>query len=182
MPRFSPIEQFEAPQEVASLYRDFQHKMDLPEVPNFIRTQGASSSTLAATCALVEHVLLEGRLPRSIKELIFVAIAVDRQCSYCQEAHAACCRMLGIDHDTIESVMNGLYDNIPTNTRDILLFAVKCAAVPEELDDEDFESLKRQDLDNERILEVIATAAMATYATIVADATMLEPDVMFQRM
>lgn len=182
MPRFPLIHETDAPNEVGEIYREFQQKMRYPDVPSFIRTQGASPSMLAGTWGLVEHVLLEGSLPRSTKELIFVAIAVNRECNYCKEAHAACCRVLGVEDSTIQAVMEGLKGNIPDHTRDILLFAVKCGAAPEELNDEDFASLTRHGLDKEQTLEVIATAAMAVYATIIADATMLEADAMFATM
>ena len=72
--------------------------------------------------------------------------------------------------------------DVPDHIRDILLFSIKCAAAPEELNDEDFDSLTRHGLDNEQTLEVIATSAMAVYATIIADATMLETDAMFAKM
>ena len=182
MPRFRPTHESDAPQEVGQVYREFRRKMGFPEVPNFISTQGASPSMLAGTWGLVEHVLLEGHLPRSTKELIFLAIAADRECEYCKEAHAACCRMLGVDDDTIKAVMAGLKGNLPDHTRDILLFAIKCAAAPEELNDQDFASLTCHGLDQEQALEVIATAAMAVYATIIADATLLETDAMFRKM
>jgi uncharacterized peroxidase-related enzyme len=182
MPRFPLTQDSDAPKEVRKFYRDFLRKMELPDVPNFIRTQGASPSMLAGTWGLMEHVLLEGCLPRPTKELIFLAVAADRECNYCKEAHAACCRMLGVDDSTIRAVREGLKGNIPDHIRDILLFAIKCAAAPEELNDEDFDSLTRHGLDREQTLELIATSAMAVYATIIADATMLETDAMFAKM
>lgn len=182
MARFSPTEESDASQEVGNLYRDFQHKMGFPDVPAFIRIQGASPSMLAGTCGLVENVLLEGCLPRPTKELIFLAVAEDRECDYCKEAHAACCRMLGVDQETIDAVSNGLKGKIPDHIREVLLFAIKCAAAPEELDDDDFASLTQHGFDREQTLEVIATAAMAAYTTIIADATMLETDPMFEKM
>lgn len=181
MPRFPLTQEADAPRQVRDIYRDFTRKMGFSGVPNFIRTQGASPGMLAGTCSLVEHILLEGRLPRSTKELIFLAVAADRECNYCREAHAACCRMLGIDEVTIQTVKSGLSGDIPQHTREILLFAIKCASAPEELSDEDFGSLRRQGMDEQQILEVIATSALAVYTTIIADATMLEPDAMFAK-
>ncbi|TWU21669.1 Carboxymuconolactone decarboxylase family protein [Novipirellula galeiformis] len=179
MQRFPLRQEADAPQEVGQVYRDFQHGMGFPEVPNFIRVQGTSPGMLASTWALAKHILLEGSLPRSIKELIFVAIAVERQCKYCKDAHTACCRILGVEDSTIRAVMEGLSEELPDRIRVIIQFAVKCATGPHELTDEDFASLRRQDLDNEQILEVIATASMAVYAITIADATLLDTDAMF---
>ena len=182
MPRFPSVDEPDAPEEVGQLYREFQQKMGFPDVPDFIRTQGAAPAMLAGTCGLLEHVLLEGTLPRSTKELIHLAVAVDRECDYCREATVACCRLLGIDDSTIQAVTEGLKGDLPKPIRDILLFAIKCAAAPEELNDEDFASLTAHGLSREQTLEVIGTAAMAVYATIIADATMLEADAMFKNM
>jgi uncharacterized peroxidase-related enzyme len=182
MSRFPLTAEGDASSEVRQIYRDFEHRMGFPGVPDFIRTQGGSLSVLSGTWGLVEHVLLEGNLPRATKELIFVAVAVDRECKYCRDAHAACCRMLGVDDKTIRVVMDGIQGDIPDHIRDILLFAIKCASAPEELNKDDFADLSRQGLDEQQILEVIATASMAVYATIIADATMLESDAMFARM
>ncbi len=182
MPRFPLIQETEAPDEVREIYREFRRTMQFPDVPNFISTQGASHSMLAGTWGLLKHVLLEGSLPRSTKELIFVAISVKRECRYCMEAHAACCRVLGVDDGTIRAVMEGLTGDIPDHTRDILQFAIKCGSTPEELNSDDFASLTQHGLDNEQALEVIATAAMAVYATIIADATLLDVDAMFADM
>ena len=48
--------------------------------------------------------------------------------------------MLGVEDTTIEAVTHGLKGNIPDHIRDVLLFSIKCAAAPEELNDEDFDS------------------------------------------
>ncbi len=179
MQRFPLKQEADAPKEVGQVYREFQVGMGFPEVPNFIRVQGTAPGMLAGTWGLVKNILLQGRLPRSTKELIFVAIAVDRECNYCRDAHTACCRILGVEDSTIQAVMEGLSEKLPDRIRDILLFAVKCAAGPHQLDDDDFARLRQQGLDNEQILEVIATASMAVYAITIADATMLDTDAMY---
>lgn len=182
MPRFQQVPKSEASPEVQNVYRHFIEKMGFPDVPSFISTQGAAPAMLSGTCSLVEHLLLEGTLPRATKELIFLAIAADRECAYCKEAHAACCRLLGVEDATIEVVSNGLRGDLPDPIRDVLLFAIKCARAPEELSEEDFGYLRQHDMTQQQVLEVIAISALAVYATIIADATLLEPDAMFAKL
>jgi uncharacterized peroxidase-related enzyme len=182
MPRFPLTKEADATDEVAEIYRDFRQRMGFPEVPNFLQIQGVAPSILAATWGLVEHVLLEGSLPRATKELIFLAVAMDRECEYCKEAHAACCRILGVDESTVQSVMAGLAGEIPADTRDVLRFAIKCSTAPQELDDQDFAILREAKLDSPQIFEVIATSALALYATTIADSTLIEKDKMFDSM
>ena len=182
MPRFPIISEAEATQEVAEIYRDFRTKMGFPEAPNFMRTQGTAPSVLAASWGLVEHLLLEGDLPRATKELIFLAVAMDRECDYCKEAHAACCRMLGVEESIVQAVQEGLRGEIPEYTRNILLFSIKCATAPQELSDEDFSILREDGLSTEQILEVIAVSSLALYATTLAEATLIESDAMFAQI
>lgn len=179
MPRFLQVSAMEAAPDVHKVYRSFSAKMGFPEIPSFITTLGGAPALAAGTACLIEHLMLEGALPRTTKELIFLAVAADRECEYCAEAHAACCRMLGIEEELIEAVRRGLNGDLPEDVHEILLFAIKCAAAPEELTNADFEYLRRQDLSQAQILEVIATSALAVYTTIIADSTLLEPDTMF---
>jgi uncharacterized peroxidase-related enzyme len=169
----------EAPREVARVFSDFQHTLGYPGVPNFVRMQGSAPSVLNGTWGLIQNILGHGLLPRSIKEFIWVTIAVNRECNYCEQAHIACCRILGVDERTIELLRQGLKDELPPKIRDILHFATRCANAPHELRDEDFAKLNRHGLVNEEILEVIATASAAVYASIIAEATDIEPDAMF---
>lgn len=182
MPRFPLTKEADATTEVAEIYSDFSQRMGFPEVPSFLQTQGFAPSVLAATWGLIEHILFEGNLPRATKELIFVAVAMDRECEYCSEAHAACCRILGVDDRTIQCVMEGLKGEIPADTRNILQFAIKCSNAPHKLNDHDFAVLRAAKLDSRQIFEVIATASAALYAITIADATLIETDAMFGTM
>ena len=181
MPRFSSIPEGIAPPKVVEIYRRFTKNMGFSDVPTFITTQGGSPGVLEGTCDVVENVLLTGSLPRATKELIFLAVAADRECDYCREAHAACCRMLGVDDETVDAVQSGLRGELPEDIREILLFGIKCAAAPEELTKEDFGHLHQYGLTQQQIIEVIATSALAVYTTIIADAMLLEPDPMFSK-
>ena len=182
MSRFPLTKQADADSEVAEIYGEFCDRMGFPEAPNFLQVQGIAPSVLAGTWGLLQHVLLEGELPRATKELIFLAVAMDRECEYCQEAHAACCRLLGIDDGTIRAVMDGLKGDLDEDIRNILLFAIKCSNAPQELNDEDCAMLREEGLDTAQILEVIATSSLAVYATTIADATMIDKDAMFAAM
>lgn len=169
----------DASTDVARIFRDFQHTLGYPDVPNFVRMQGSAPSVLNGTWGLIQNVLGQGLLPRSIKEFIWVTIAINRECNYCEKAHIACCRLLGVDERTIELLRQGLKDELPDKIRDILQFATRCAKAPQELRDEDFAKLNRHGLVNEEILEVIATTSAAVYASIIAEATNIETDAMF---
>ncbi len=112
--------------------------------------------------------------------MIFVAISKDRKCGYCKAAHIACCRMLGVDPGLLEDLIQNI-DEIPdAKLRDTILFALKCSRYPQSLTDADYETLRRHGLKQSAIMELIAMSALAVYANIIADATAMEPDEMFE--
>lgn len=45
---------------------------------------------------------------RALKEMMFVAISTDRHCGYCEAAHIACCKMLGVDQAGIAALLENL--------------------------------------------------------------------------
>jgi AhpD family alkylhydroperoxidase len=142
--------------------------MGFPSPPNFILTQGHAPNVARGTWEAVRNVLLGGEIPRWIKELMFLAISVDRQCSYCAAAHAACCRMLHVNPEWTEAVR--------------LLFGLKAARSPQSLAPEDFSKLRSYGLRQAEIMELIGMAAFAVYANIIADATAMDGDPMFEQL
>jgi len=182
MPRITPLPPDEAPPDARAVYEDFYQRMGFPAPPNFILTQGHAPAVARGTWGLVSNVLVGGKLSRGLKEMIFVAVSHARGCRYCEAAHIACCRMFGVNVHMIESLVKDPAMLPDDMTRDAVLFALKCAQRPADLTDEDFQSLRRHGFDEPKILEVIAMAGLAVYANIMADATAMQPDSMFDRL
>jgi uncharacterized peroxidase-related enzyme len=181
MANVGTLEPDAAPKEVVEIYRDFQRRMGFPAPPNFIKTQGHSLAAARGTWGLVQNVLVGGFLPRTLKEMMFVAISQSRACRYCEAAHLACCRMLGIEAAALERLVSNVTDISPPKVRDIILFGLKCARDPQSLTEQDFEGLRRHGLGQSEIMEIISMAALAVYANTIADATGMPADEMFSQ-
>jgi uncharacterized peroxidase-related enzyme len=179
VPHLTTLEPESAPKEVVEVYHDFQRRMGFPAAPNFIKTQGHSLAVALGTWGLVQNVLVGGLLPRTLKEMMFVAISQDRQCRYCEAAHLACCRMLGIDPAAIKALIANVTELSPPKVRDIILFGVKCARDPQSLGVEDYDRLRGHGLSESEVVEVISMSALAVYANVIADATGMPADEMF---
>ena len=174
-----PLEPAAASTEVIAVYHDFQRRMGFRAVPNFIKTQGHSLAATRGSWALVESVLVGGVLPRTVKEMLFVAISKARACRYCEAAHLACCRMLGIELSALERLVSNVTALSPPKVRDIIRFGLKCAGDPQSLTERDFEELRHHGLGTSEIMELIAMSALAVYANTIADATGMASDEMF---
>ena len=179
MPYIPPLPPDEAEREVQAVYDNFAARMAFPGPPNFILTQGHSPHTVRGTWDLVRNILVEGQIPRWQKELMFVAISRDRNCTYCEAAHIACCRMLGV------SAANMVRDTslIPDpKLREMIGFARKCASDPQAITADDHNRLAEQGLSRSQIVELIGMSGLAVYANIMADATAVEADQIFSAL
>ena len=156
--------------------------MEFPAAPNFILTQGHAPQVARGTWDLVRNVLVLGQLPRWLKEMMFVAISNDRDCRYCTAAHVACCRMLGVNPDTLTDLVRDVNAIADPKVRDVVLFGIKCSRNPQSLEESDFESLRKHGYTHTEIVEVISMSALAVYANIMADATEMEQDEMFSQL
>jgi uncharacterized peroxidase-related enzyme len=180
MPHVIPLPTEIAPDAIKSIYDDFRRLMAFASPPNFITTQGHSLVVAQGTWDVVRNILVSGEIPRWTKELIFVAISKDRECRYCAAAHIACCRVLGVDRETLTQLIDDVRILPDTKLRAIIFFALKCARDPQGLSHKDFETLRAYGLKQSEIVELIGMSAFAVYANIIADATAMEPDKMFQ--
>jgi uncharacterized peroxidase-related enzyme len=179
MPHIPPLLPDDAPDEVKAIYEDFSRRMRFPSPPNFIMTQGHSPAVAKGSWGLVQNVLVNGKIERWIKEMVFVAISKDRNCHYCSAAHIACCRMLGVKPELLDDLVRDVNSISDPKVRDMLLFGLKCSKEPQNLAEADYEKLRQHQLGQPEILELIAMSALAVYANILADATRMEPDAIF---
>jgi uncharacterized peroxidase-related enzyme len=179
MPHLPVLPPDQAPPESRVVYDEFHTRMAFPSAPNFIMTQGHSPTVARGTWEVVRNVLVSGLLPRWLKEMMFVAISDDRNCLYCKAAHIACCRMLGVKPDALNQLVHDYKSIVDIKTRDIVTFGVKCARDPQGISDADYAVLRGHGLSASEIMEVIAMSALAVYANILADATAMEADPMF---
>src|SRR5688572_21999410 len=77
----------------------------------------------------------------------------ERNCRYCEAAHLACCRMLGVDVDRIASnLLNTMTDPV---LRDMVLFGTKCAREPQAVTREDYDVLRKHSLSQSKIMEIV---------------------------
>lgn len=179
MPYIPILEPEYASPEAKTVYEEFYTRMSFPAPPNFIKTQGHSPTVARGTWEAVHNVLVLGGIPRWTKEIIFVAISKHRGCRYCTAAHIACCRMLGVSPQLLEELVRDVNCLSEERLRDIVLFALKCSRDPQSLTEKDYESLRKHGLGHPEIVEIIAMSAFAVYANIIADATAMNSDEMF---
>jgi uncharacterized peroxidase-related enzyme len=176
------VQATQAPKEVQAVYEEFHRRMSFPSPTNFIMTQGHSPTVARGTWELVRNILVSGEIPRWMKEMMFIAIFKDRECRYCTAAHVACCRMLGVDQETLHRLVRDVHSIPNLKLRDMILFSIKCSRDPQSLVEADFANLRQHGLKESEILEIIGMSGLAVYANIMADATAMDDDEMFYKI
>ena len=111
--------------------------------------------------------------------MILLAISKEPQSQHCKAARIACCRTLGVKPELLESLVQAVETIPDVKIRDMILFALKCARDPRSLTNINFGKLHQHGLTLSETVEIIAMSAFAVYANIIADATGMEPDSMF---
>lgn len=151
------------------LYPRIMKGLQIDFVPNFFLFQANSPHIAEATWGAVESILLSGAVPRAIKEMIFVAISHENDCHYCESAHLAFCKNLGIDRATRDALLGNIDTIKPERTKFIIEFSVRAAKRPNIITAEDRQKATLYGIPQNELLEVVSMAAFANYANVIAD-------------
>ena len=170
------VEEDEATGEVAAHYEEIKREMMVPEVPNLFKALGASPAALAISWAWFGALYRHSTLPQSLLAMILYAIAEQNHCQYCSASHELSCRTLGIDEETLRTLINDLPHLTPERIRATIQFALKIARSSKSLVREDYDAVRAQGVSEEELVELIHLAAMASSGDVLADALKIEVD------
>lgn len=176
MAKFKTIEENHADADTERVYQEILQVKHIRFVPNFFKTLANGPSVLLGTWSVYRDVGSRGLIEEAVKEMIFVAISAAKKCAYCEAAHLAFCRILKVDPETCENLVRNIDALRPPRIRDIVRFAVKAGTEPKSLTDKDYKGLKKHNLSDAEIIEIVAMSAFATYAITVAEALKLKID------
>jgi len=144
---------------------------------NWFTSQGIRPDILKGTWGLVRSLLVEGELPATLKQMIAMVISKQNGCHYCQTTHTRALNAMGVPQAQIDSCAGDpeLRD-IPEPQRSVLMFAVKAARTPPEVNDDDFAKLGAFGLSEGEIMEAGMLAAMTNFINVWAELSDLDLD------
>ena len=173
----NPVPEDAATGKVAEVYKRIREGFQIDFVPNFFKAQATNPDLLETTWDTVERILVkEGEVPRTLKELMFSAISRANSCAYCEAAHLAFCKVLGVDKTTRDHVIEDLESLRPVRNREIIRFAIKAGSLPSQLEEADYQKLWDEGITDAELQEIIAMTSFATYANIIADSLKITVD------
>jgi uncharacterized peroxidase-related enzyme len=160
-----------------AIYDEIRAELGFGIVPNLFKSMALHPGFLEANWQQFRSTVLHGQIPRTLKEMIGVAISQANQSEYALKVHLHGLSVLGISEQVLKTLVTDI-DACPLPTREklIIRFGLKAATAPQQLSDRDYEQLKEAGLDKTEIFEIIATANLFTQVNQYTDAIALEVD------
>ena len=173
MERFPLIRDSSGDVQLEALYRDIVANGFGDTVPtNWFTSQASRPDILAVTWPLLKAILVGGRLPASLKQMIAMTLSRQNDCRYCETAHTGALQSMGVPDEVIRSAAEDPeMREVPPTQRAVLAFALKVARQPNSITDADHQALRDEGFSDPEILEVIMVVALNSFLNIWADAS-----------
>lgn len=96
MTRPQPVSYEEASPEARAVIDDIKRTRNVPEVNDFWKYLARDPKTLKRTWESIKEVMAPGALDPLTKEMIYLAVSVTNNCTYCIASHSAAARKAGM--------------------------------------------------------------------------------------
>ena len=162
---------------VLAIYEEIQAELGFGIIPNLFKSMAMSPDFLAANWKKFRSIILQGDVPRTLKEMIGIAISQANNSQYALQVHLHGLSALGISEEVLQMLVSD-FDNCPLPDREkaVIKFGLLAATKPQQLSDADYQHLQNLGLDLSEIFELIATANLFTEVNQYTDAINLEID------
>ncbi|KPV52140.1 carboxymuconolactone decarboxylase [Kouleothrix aurantiaca] len=147
--------------EVVAVYDEIRRELGFGMVPNIFKSMAIRPTLLRANWNKFRATILQGYLPRTLKEMVGVLISQANGSEYALRVHLHGLSALGMSEELLHMLVRD-YENCPLPERDksILRFGLLAATDPLQISEDDYAALRKHHLSDEEIFEVIATADM----------------------
>lgn len=133
----------------------------LGRVPNMFLAYAHYPPLLRANWNKVQAVMLEGGLPRKVKEIIACLISQDNDCSYCLTAHVAALRRCGVDNDEFARICSDVDQAaLLPKERALIRLARRANLVPHEIIDAEFSLVREAGASDAEIVEALGVVEL----------------------
>ncbi len=183
-----PISRFPPP-ELADLPDDIRERIEVVQeksgfVPNVFLALARRPDEFRAFFAYHDALMEKpGGLTKAEREMIVVATSGVNDCLYCVVAHGAILRIRAKNPLIADQVaVNPRKADITPRQRAMLDFALKVAARSHEIDDADYDTLKRHGFTDDDAWDIAAIAAFYAMSNRLANAFSIRPNDEFYAM
>lgn len=97
MPISRFVEYADAPPEVRAVYDDIMATRRVDWINNFWKALAQDPAALKRTWESLKEVMAPGALDPLVKEMLYLAVSMANNCTYCINSHTASARKAGMD-------------------------------------------------------------------------------------
>lgn len=152
MGRIQPLERDQASLESQAVYDEIEAAFGM--VPNLFKTYAHFPPLLEANWAKTKALMMGGRLPRPLKEMIAVVVSQANACRYCVAAHTMMLHHLGFPPERTQRLAEDIASAGLSETEQAVLALVrKSTTEPLSVTDGDLARLRERGLTDAEIVE-----------------------------
>lgn len=174
-----PIQEYDqvTDPKVKTVYEEIQTELGFGIVPNLFKSMAINPDFLEANWNKFRSTILQGSVPRTIKEMIGVAISQANNSQYALQVHLHGLSALGISEEVLKMLVADFYNcPLPEREKAAIHFGLIAATQPQQLKEADYRQLQELGLEPSEIFELIAAANLFTAVNQYTDAIALEID------
>ena len=154
MSRITPLAESDMCQQSKLLIHEIRHT--LGRVPHMFLAYAHYPPLLRANWNKVQAVMMEGRLPRKVKEIIACLVSQDNDCSYCLTAHTAALRKCGVEQSEFARITEDVYSVVfSAKERALIRLARHANLAPHEISDAEFALVRDTGVSDAEIIEAL---------------------------
>ena len=162
---------------VHQVYTEIRQELGFGMVPNIFRSMAIRPTLLQAHWNKFRATILEGYLPRTLKEMIGVLISQANHSEYAMRVHLHGLSALGMSDAVLQALVTDFERcPLPDREKQILRFGLLSATDPLRLTSADVDVLRQHDVQDAEIFEIIATADLFASINTYTDSAAVEID------
>jgi uncharacterized peroxidase-related enzyme len=163
--------------KVKEVYDEILSELGFGIIPNIFKTMAINPDILEANWKKFRSTMLQGDVPRILKEMVGVAISQANNSVYVLKVHLHGLSALGMSEEVLSTLVSN-FDACPLTAREkaVIKFGLLVATNPLELNESHYQNLMDLGLDQSEIFEIVAAADMFSSINRYTDAISLEID------
>ncbi len=160
-----------------AIYDEITAELGFGMVPNLFKSMAINPDVLEANWKKFRATMLRGAIPRTLKEMIGVAVSQANNSQYALQVHLHGLSALGMSEEVLRLLISDFEAcPLPAREKAVIRFGLLAATRPQELGAERYQELSDLGLSTAEIYEIIATANLFTGVNQYTDAIGLEID------
>ncbi len=163
--------------KVKEVYNQILAELGFGIVPNIFKSMAINPDILEANWKKFRATILQGDVPRTLKEMVGVAISQANNSMYALKVHLHGLSALGMSEEILQTLVSN-FDACPLPEREkaVIKFGLLAGTKPLELNESHYQNLQSFGLDDSEIFEIVAAADLFSSVNRYTDAIALEID------